>query len=103
MDRRITLQRIASAPANEFNEPVENWTNVAELWAQQRPVRGSERFTAQEIAGQAVMTFHIRHRADVTVKDRISYQGRSWNIVDVREVGRGVVTEIDVVARAEGA
>jgi SPP1 family predicted phage head-tail adaptor len=101
LDRRITIQRATTA-ANARNEQIETWSDLATVWAQQRPNRGQERFAAQEVAGQSVMTFHIRYRRDLTVKDRISYQGKVWDILDVREVGRNVVTEIDVVARAEG-
>lgn len=101
LDRLITLQRVTAVPG-PFNEPVETWTDVAVLEAQQRPERGAERFAAMELRGEALMTFHIRYRPDVTVKDRIAHGGRVWNIIDVREVGRASVTEIDVVARAEG-
>ena len=99
LDRRITLQRATTAP-NGFNEPVESWTDLATVWAQQRPDRGAERFAAQEIVGRAVMTFHIRYRTDVRTTDRILYQGRIWNILDVREVGRRVVTAIVAVTEA---
>jgi SPP1 family predicted phage head-tail adaptor len=99
LDRRIALQRATTAP-NSFNEPVETWADLATVWAQQRPDRGAERFAAQEIVGRAVMTFHIRYRTDVRITDRILYQGRIWNILDVREVGRRVVTEIDAVTEA---
>jgi SPP1 family predicted phage head-tail adaptor len=102
LDRRITIQRVTTAP-NAFNEPVETWIDVATVWAQQRPNRGSERFSAQEINGRAVLTFHIRYRGDVTVQNRILYRGRSWNILDIREIGRRVVTEIDVVTQGEEA
>jgi SPP1 family predicted phage head-tail adaptor len=101
LDRRLTIQRATIVLTPPFNEPVETWVDVATVWAQQRPNRGAERFSAQEINGEAVMTFHIRYRSDVTVKDRIRYEGRTWNILDVREVGRRVVTEIDAVAREE--
>ena len=99
LDRRVTIQRATTAP-NGFNEPVETWTDVATVWAQQRPNRGAERFSAQEINGQAVMTFHIRYRTDLRVSDRIIYGGRVWNVIDIREVGRRVVTEFDAVAEA---
>lgn len=100
LDRRVTIRR-ATETRDDFNNPVQTWADVATVWAQQRPNRGSERFTAQENAGAAVMTFHIRFRSDVTVKDRIQYDGREWDIADVREIGRRVVTEIDCTARAE--
>ena len=100
LDRRIVIER-AVISRDAFNAPVETWVPVATVWAQQRPNRGAERFAAQEVAGSAVMSFHLRYRKDITVKDRIRYQDRLWNITDVREIGRRVVTEIDCVARAE--
>lgn len=100
LDRRITIQR-ATETKDEFNNPVETWADVATVWAEARPMRGAERFQAQEIAGAAVMTFVLRYRADVTVRDRISYDGMTWAIRDVRKAGRRVATEIDCTARAE--
>lgn len=101
LDRRLTIQRHTVTGHNEFNEPEYGWADVATVWAQQRPSRGAERFTAAEIAGSSVITFHIRYRDDVTVLDRLVYDGKTWNILDVREIGRHVVTEIDATARAE--
>jgi SPP1 family predicted phage head-tail adaptor len=101
LDRRLTIQRVTTVPG-PFNEPVETWTDVATVWAQERPDRGTERFSAQGLTAQVVMVFHIRYRADVTVEDRLLYKERTWNIIDVAELGRRVVTEIYAVARAEG-
>lgn len=100
LDRRITIRRYQVIGHNEFNEEIRDWADVATVWAQQRPNRGSERFAAQQVAGTAVMMFHIRYR-DVKVEDVIRYDGKEWNVTDVREVGRRVVTEIDCVARQD--
>jgi SPP1 family predicted phage head-tail adaptor len=100
LDRRLTIQRATTTP-NAFNEPVASWTDVATVWAQPRPNRGAERFAAQQIVGQGMMTFQIRYRTDVRVTDRILYQGRIWNVLDVREVGRRAITEIDAVAEVK--
>ena len=100
LDRRLTIQRAITTP-NAFNEPVASWADVATVWARQQPNRGAERFAAQQIVGQGTMTFQIRYRTDVRVTDRILYQGRIWNVLDVREVGRRVITEIDAVAEVK--
>lgn len=106
LDRRITIER-ATYETNDFGEEVEIWECVATVWAQQRPVRGAERFTAQEFAGTRTLTFHIRYTPSLTVRDRIRFKNhgeaaeRTYNIVDVREIGRGVVTEFDAVARSD--
>lgn len=98
MDRRVTLLKWQETGRDALNTPIENWVAVATVWAQQRTERGAERFSAAQIAGAKVMTFHIRHRSDIGVKDRISYEGQVFEISDVRELGRRVGSEIDCVA-----
>ncbi|QFP61892.1 phage head closure protein [Brucella anthropi] len=102
LDRRLTIRRFTETGRAPLNEPILDWVDVVEVWAQQRPERGSERFAAAQINGTAVMTFHIRYRSDVTIKDRLRYEGREYEIVaPPREIGRRVVLEIDAVARSD--
>lgn len=104
LDRRLTIRRFMETGRNEYNEPIIEWADVATVWAQQRPDRGSERFAAAQVAGTSVMTFHIRYRPDVSVRDRLVYEGREFEIIaPPREIGRRVVTEIDAIARADDA
>lgn len=102
LDRRLQIFR-KSVAESDSGEPVETWALLATVWAQQRPNRGAERFTARQLVGEAVMTFHIRYRADLamTVQDRLEYEGKVWDIEDIRELGRRVGTEIDATARAD--
>ncbi|WP_315920434.1 phage head closure protein [Mesorhizobium sp. SP-1A] len=100
LDRRLTIRRLTETGRNEYNEPIVDWADIATIWAQQRPERGSERFAAAQVNGTSVMTFRIRYRADVSVTDRLLYEGREYEIVaPPREIGRRVVTEIDAIAR----
>lgn len=102
LDRRLTIRRFIETGRTPLNEPILDWVDVVTVWAQQRPERGSERFAAAQINGTAVMTFHIRFRGDVSVKDRLLYEGREYEIVaPPREIGRRVVLEIDAIARAD--
>ena len=102
LDRRVTIRRLTETGRTPLNEPILSWTDVATVWGQQRPNRGSERFEAGQVSGAAVLTFHIRYRADLSVKDRLVYEGREYEIIaPPRELGRRVVSEIDAVARAD--
>lgn len=100
LDRRITIRR-KTITWSGSGEPIETWADLATVWAQQRPNRGGERFATRQLVGTAVMTFHIRYRAGLTVQDRIVYDGKTWDIADIREIGRKVVHEIDCAARAD--
>ena len=100
LDRRLTIQRLSENQRDQFNKPVQVWIDLCTVWAQQRPNRGSERFADGQVSGTAVMTFHIRYLADISMRDRLIYEGVSYEIVaPPREIGRRVVTEIDAVAR----
>lgn len=101
LDRIVTLRRYVTVGKNPLGESIKEWSDVIDLPAQQRPNRGDERFAAQQLSGSAVMTFHVRYRDDISVEDRLFYDGREWNITDVREVGRNKLTEIDAVARQD--
>lgn len=103
LDRQLTIRRLTETGRDAYNAPILSWSDVATVWAQQRPERGSERFAAAQVNGTAVMTFHIRYRSDLTVQDRLVYEGREYEIVaPPREIGRRVVTEIDAIARDDG-
>ena len=102
LDRRITIQR-KTVTQDDYGQEVETWADFAEVWAAQKPMRGNERFAVQQLLGTGVMTFQIRYRPDLapSVEDRIEYDGRSWDITDVRELGRRESWEIDAKARTD--
>ena len=88
---------------DSFGQPIPSWAKIhtdATLPARVMPNRGNERFTAQQVYGESVVTFRIRWRSDVSVENRIVYDGKNWDIRDVREVGRREGLEIDASVRA---
>ena len=101
LDRRVTIQ--VNAPTLDgAGQEVEVWSTVATVWMRVKPQRGGERFQAHQVMGKAVTTFQARHRTDVSVLNRLVYDGKDWDIHDVREMGRKRGIEIDATARSEG-
>jgi SPP1 family predicted phage head-tail adaptor len=104
LDRRITIQR-ATVAYNEFNEPVQTWAHLVTVSAMCRDASAAESYRAQEVGAEITARFTIRWSSDVkdvNPRDRVSFEGREYNITGVRNVGRRLWREIDVVARAEG-
>jgi SPP1 family predicted phage head-tail adaptor len=106
LDRRITIRR-ATVTLNEFNEPIETWSDLATVWAKRTDASAAEGYRAQEVGAQISARFLIRYSsdvADVDPKDRIAFDGREYNIIGVREPQgtRNQWREIDAVARADG-
>lgn len=83
---------------------VDNWALYAEVAAAVKYDRGNERFAVQQIVGRGVVTFRLRWSSDVrgvVSKDLIRFDGREYDIKDMREVGRREGIEIDAAARSE--
>lgn len=100
LDRAITIQQ-RTVTQDAAGQEIETWSLLAVVWARIRPQKGGERFSAQQVVGKAVMTFRIRHRTDVTVQHRLVWDGKTWDIHDIREIGRRAALELDASARSE--
>lgn len=103
LDRRITIQG-KSTTQSDSGEEVVSWVDVATVWAEKVENRGSERFATRQFVGHAVTTFRFRWSstvAVVTTEHRISYDGREFDITDVREIGRREGLEVDCYVPSE--
>ncbi len=88
LDRKITLQ--VNAPTrDDLGGEVDSWGTLAQVWAEVTTVSGRESFDAGQTVAVAQVRFRIRYRADVTAKNRISWNGNLYNINHVTELGRG--------------
>jgi SPP1 family predicted phage head-tail adaptor len=103
LDRRITFMR-ASMARNSFNEEVASWTPLATVWAAADPVSDGERLRAGETLASIKYRFTVRHStvtATVDPRDRITYDGRTFDVNGVKPIGRREGYEITATARAE--
>lgn len=101
LDFRITVQR-HSVNINAFNEAVPVYATIASLWAQRTDASAAESYRAQEVGAQITARFKIRHStlaATITEKDRILFEDRTYNITQIRRIGRREWIELDAVAR----
>lgn len=103
LDRRIVLQR-KSIVRGEANAPVDSWATLATVWASKRDASDVERLRAAEVGGALTTRFEIRWSTDVAdlgTDDRLIFDGRTYNIEGVREIGRHDGLEINATARQE--
>lgn len=81
--RRVTVQRYSTTP-NALGEAIESWTTLYSAWASVEAVTASERFASGSQQELATVTHRVtlRYRDDKTVgpKDRISYDGKAFDI-----------------------
>lgn len=104
LNRSIVVQENAGTGTDSFGAPVETWQKIHSddtLPARVDYAGGSERFVAQQIVGKQTAVFKIRWRTDITVLNRIVYDGRNWDIAYVDIVGNRDALQIGAIARSE--
>ena len=104
LDRKIILQRFTTT-VDAYNEPVLTWATLATRSASYEPISDGERFRAGETAANASARFVIRWSSAVATlnpKDRLQYEGETWQILHVKELGRREGLELTCSARADG-
>jgi SPP1 family predicted phage head-tail adaptor len=103
LDRRIVIQRSSRAP-DAMNQQIETWSTFQTVYAKATPVLDGERMRAGENMGSKQIRFLIRYSADVVTVgplDRVVFEGRTYDINGVKEVGFRAGLEITATARAE--
>lgn len=103
LDRRIVLQR-STKSKDSFGQPIETFYTLATVWAEFTPVSDSEKERANEVHSELMGRFVIRWSsgiADLGTKDRVTFDGRSFDIRGVKEIGRHVGFEITAATRGE--
>ena len=98
MDRRVVIESFTTA-ANAYGEPIKTWSVFATVWAQVSPMRGEERFSAQQIDARATTRFRIRYRSDLDQTMRLSYGGDAYDITAILEIGRQEGLDLMAVAQ----
>ena len=93
LDRRLTIEQYTEAQ-DAYGEAIKTWAVLDTVWAQVLPLRGSERYVAQQVSGEAETRFRIRYRTDVTDKMRLYCENVYYNITAVLEIGRREGLEI---------
>jgi SPP1 family predicted phage head-tail adaptor len=105
MDRRIGIQR-ATLTANAYGERAETWATIATVWAEVQYKEGSGREAVQsdQVYSSQPVHFIIRYSSDVSdirPSDRVSYNGNTYQIEGVQEIGRGEGFRIVTSLRGE--
>lgn len=104
LDRKITLERFNYTTDSGSGEQVKTWSALATVWASKRDVSDSERVASAEVSAEIGTRFQIRWDSswsDLNPKDRVVYDGRTYDIVGVKELGRREGLEISAKARAD--
>lgn len=104
LDRTVTIQRQGAAVDDGYTMQPGAWATLATRKAQRITSRGREVFEQQGVDAEVPMTFVLRDDSvtrTITVKDRVSYGGKVYDLKSVTEIGRRRGVELIGVASAD--
>lgn len=104
LDRQIEIQRAIFARDSFNNAVPTSWNSFAKVRAKKLNVSDGERIAAQEVGADITLRFQIRWNskvATINAKDRIVFEGKTYGILGVKELGRRVGREITATTRID--
>ena len=79
----VSLQRNVPSQDMATGAMVDNWIEVARLWASIEPMSAREFVAAHAVQSEVTTRITIRFRAGITAAMRIVYRGSIYNIAGV--------------------
>jgi SPP1 family predicted phage head-tail adaptor len=104
LNRRIGLYRRLRAKNATTGEEEGDWQPFARdpyPWAKVETVGGAEAPGAEVATATTTKLFTVWYRRDVSVEDRVLFEGKAYDVQTVDEVGDREALQIRAVARAE--
>lgn len=87
LDRTITLQRKTES-ISDSGAVVSAWTDIVTVRAEVVQQSATEFLTGYGEAETGTVIFRIRYLAGITTADQIMFDGTSYNIKEIAEIGR---------------
>lgn len=87
LDRRVTIEQVVET-RDAYGGIIETWSTFAVMWAQVMPTNANEIYNADALRAFKMTTFTIRWREGLDPKMRIQFDGHTYRIVGLKEVGR---------------
>lgn len=88
LDREISIETYSSSGQDEYGTPQETWTPLGTVRAQIVQSSTDEYFRASGEGATVTTVFRTRYIAGVTNQSRILFEGRTFDIEEVKELGR---------------
>lgn len=91
LDRRVRLLRHSAGSKGALGEKASTWTPAETLWASRQDVSDAEAVRASAVGRALSVRFVVRSSTvtrAITSLDRLLHEGRTYEIVGIKEVGR---------------
>lgn len=101
LDRRIVIQTVTEGEQSSYGEPERVVATLATVWASVRRPGGGQSYQSKQVDTVTELTFRIRYRTDIsiTTKHEIVYDGHTYDVVELNEIGRRQYLDLVGVAK----
>lgn len=79
---RITIQQISSTQ-DDYGQPIDEWTDIATVWASIEPITGREFFAADTINSEISHRIRMRYKPGILPSMRVKFKTRYFDIQSV--------------------
>ncbi len=79
LNNLLTIQQNGTS-VDELGQPIEGWTDVAQVWGNIRHLRGVEAIKAGAVTSTVSASIRIRYRPDLNAGMRVLADGRTYEI-----------------------
>lgn len=103
-NRRVVVERATITQDAGSGENIETWTTLATEFAEVLPLSDRELVQVAEVSAEITTRFRLAWKptlASVNPKDRLSFNGQTWGIWGVKEIGFREGIEISASARSD--
>lgn len=97
LDKTIVIER-ATTSVDEYGTPAEGWTTIATVRAQRVKLSTEEFLRAFGSTAEAVAVFRIRHMDGLTLADRVTCDGETFDLKGIEPLGRRDGIELRCIA-----
>lgn len=97
LDKTIIIQRRGEV-VDDYGTVTEGWTVLATVRAQIIQQSTQEFLKDAGTAAQTAVIFRIRHIADLKTADRVTYGGNTFDLKEIKELGRREGLDLRCVA-----
>ncbi len=88
LDRTIIVSRFDAGAVNAYGTPEPTYAPIATVRAQVVQSSTEEFLSGQGATAETAIIFRIRYIPGLTTADRVGHEGRSFNLIEIKEIGR---------------
>lgn len=102
LDKIISIER-SGVTVDDYGTPTEGWNPVATVRAQVIQSTTEEFMRAFGSSSETAIVFRIRHISGIVLGDRVTHDGRVFDLKEIKELGRREGLDLRCAAQGNGA